>query len=70
MNDHMSEIAELYTRILQLEILQRSHPDSDSNGAIRDHIQALRRRILDLKSSYLATSSGYSETRSRLHARA
>jgi hypothetical protein len=53
MDDRMSEIAELYARILQLEILRRTRPDRDDSGAISDHIQILRRRVQELKTSPL-----------------
>ncbi len=60
MNEHMSQIAELYTRILQLEILQRAHPERD-NRAICDHIQILRKRVLELRSFSVSNSSHWSD---------
>ena len=56
MDDRMSQIAELYTRILQLEIVRRAHPNSDTIHAISEHIQVLRNRVLELKACPEQTS--------------
>lgn len=49
MDERTLEMAELYNRILQLEDLQRLRASRDSSGAIREHIQVLRKRLLQLK---------------------
>lgn len=50
MDERTLEMAELYNRILQLEDLQRLRASRDSSSAIREHIEVLRKRLLELKS--------------------
>lgn len=51
MDERTLEMAELYNRILQLEDLQGLRASRDSTDAIRDHIETLRKRLLELKAA-------------------
>jgi hypothetical protein len=49
MNQRATEISELYTRIIQLELLKSMSPSSEASDAIQDHLALLRRRLIELK---------------------
>ncbi len=49
MNDRTVEISELYTRIIQMELLKSLGASRDTTDAIEDHLAILRMRLRELQ---------------------
>ena len=49
MEDRAAKISELYTRIIQLELLKSLAASNDTADAIEDHLAILRMRLRELK---------------------
>jgi len=57
MDDRAFQISELYTRIIQLEMLKALSASNETTNAIEDHLAVLRRRLIELKSERLARTN-------------
>lgn len=57
MNDHTAEISDLYTRIVQLELLKSLGASRETTDAIEDHLALLRMRLRELQGSRVARTN-------------
>ncbi len=49
MDERIFQMQEIYTRIVQLEEVKRLHSSRDASDALEEHIEVLRKRLLELK---------------------
>ena len=57
MEDRTAELSELYTRIIQLELLKSLSACDGTTDAIEDHLAILRMRLRELKARRIGTTN-------------